>query len=79
MTGSSDVCSSDLWDFVYIAQVAGVVAEPHRAHDFVVVIPEEELVARRVVAHSSDDWVLLAASDELLFRDAADELCLRSD
>ena len=41
-----------VWGSVHVTQVAGIVAHSHRAHRFVVVIREEQLVARRVVAHS---------------------------
>ena len=59
--------------FVHVAQVAGVVAHSHRAHYFVVVIHEEQLVARRVVAYPPYVWIILAGSDERLIRDAANE------
>ena len=66
-----------MWGSVHIAQVAGVVAHSHRAHHIVVVIREEQLVARRVVAHSKDFGILIAGSDVRLLRDAANELQAR--
>ena len=66
-----------MWGSVHVTQVAGVVAQTHRAHHFVLVICKEQLVARRVVANSKDFGILLAGSDERLLRDAANELQAR--
>ena len=66
-----------VWGSVHVAQVAGVVAHSHRAHHSVVVIREEQLVARRVVAHSPYVEIILAGSDERLLREAANELQAR--
>ena len=63
---------------VHVAQVAGVVAHAHWAHHFVVEIRKEQLVARRVVAHSPDAGILLfAGTDEGPLRDAPHELQTR--
>ena len=59
-----------VWGSVHVAQVAGVVAHSHRAHHSVVVIREEQLVARRVVAHSIDVRILISGCHKSLRQEA---------
>ena len=56
LSGRTRVISDMCWrcGSVYVAQVAGVVAHTHWMHHSVVVIHEEQLVARQVVAYSID-------------------------
>ena len=68
-----------LWGSVHVAQVAGVVAQTDRAHHSVVPICEEQLVTRRVVAHSMNVGIFLADSGERLLRDAVNELKARGE